>query len=173
VALLQEAIQRYLFESNIFETCSQESLVDSLPLLTNVFRTIATNEVASTIDRLQHIATVGDTWVGGKTRMYWLLRGMLRAQQIENVEGVLVDQIIENANVIIQQETSTADRITPIMVGSLIKGGTLLKVQQAKLQTPILAYDLNSDRVFVVDSWTLFTLRRQRESISRALKEAV
>lgn len=131
------------------------------------------NEVASTIDRLQHIATVGDTWVGGKTRMYWLLRGMLRARQIENVEGVLVDQIIENANGIILQETSTSERITPKMIGGLIKGGTLLKVQQAKLQTPILAYDLNSDRVFVVDSWTLFTLRRQRESISRALKEAV
>jgi hypothetical protein len=168
VSLLQDAAQEYLINLGIAETCSQQTLVDDTRSLREVYRKIAAELAADTTERFQQIAKIGEPWINNKTRMYWIIKAFLRDQQSTNVAGVLLDRLITSANALLQLETLTQEKITKPIASLLVKH-TLLSEQQKQFRTPIIAFDEERDRLFTVDSWTLFTLRRHREEIANAL----
>jgi hypothetical protein len=168
VSLLQDAAQEYLISLGVEETGVTVRTIDDVRSLTEVFRKIAAELAADTTERFRQIAKIGEPWINNKSRMHWIIKAFLRDQESTNVAGVSLDRLITNANNLLQLETMTTEAITKPVAALLVKH-TLLSEQQKQFRTPIVAYDEERDRLFTVDSWTLFTLRRHRSEIADAL----
>jgi hypothetical protein len=167
VSLLQDAAQEYLIGQGVKETCPTLRTIDDVRSLTEVFRNIAAELADDTTERFRKIATIGEPWIHNKSQMYWITKAFLRDQESTNVAGVSLDRLIASANNLLPLATLT-ETISKEVAALLVKH-TLLGEQQKQFRTPIIAYDEERDRLFVVDSWTLFTLRRHRTEIAEAL----
>jgi hypothetical protein len=169
VSLLQDVALAYLqTKLGIRETVTQQQHVGDMTKLTEAFDECANSLVNEAKLRFGEIAKIGSEWVNGRTRMYWLITAFLKIPEATHVNGVPIEQVIDAANRLLSQ-ARTREQLTAQVAGTLLKE-QLLRGQQNRFKTPIVAYDPDKNRLFIVDSWTLFTLRRRLSEIVVSLE---
>jgi hypothetical protein len=167
IGLLQRALRELLDGAEIDKKPGQDIVISDAKVVRNVYRDISTELLDGTIDKLNRISQIGDPWLAGKTRTYYILKAFIHDQESTRIEGVSLPRLFERTNKLIA--TTEPDRaLTDTAFGTLVKRD-LLAGQQSRIETPIIACDLEgysgTGRLSAVDSWFLITLRNHREEI--------
>lgn len=168
IGLLQRATNEYLVELGIKNKSRLNIHVTDLPRLTMVFDRIAEELLDETKKRFKTITSFGKPFMGRRTRMYWVLLAFLGEQGSLNVDGVEFKKLLAKSNEKLQADRIFEKIIDPKYLRNML-GDMLLEEQQKKFTTPLIDYDPLSERLIVIDGWTLFTLRRRREEILNAI----
>jgi hypothetical protein len=177
---LDEPVRKRLIEKaagniGLFQTALRD-LVSTKPAIegifadvgtvTGIYRQISTNLVEAMTDKLKRIADIGETWLAGKTRTYYILRTFVEDPESSRIEGVSLARLFDRMNRMIDQ-THGARPMNEQAFLTLVRRD-LLAGQQTRIETPIIAYDPDSHglgRMIVLDSWLLVTIRNHRDQI--------
>lgn len=124
------------------------------------YQSISSNILAGQLNRLRHIAEVGEAVADGKTRMYFILQSLIEEAEVTNRKGVCCEALYRRtADKILSKSGKTLSKAD---FGHRIKVD-LGNVQRTKIGSRIIDHDQGEDRLYVADSWLLMTLRQHRD----------
>jgi hypothetical protein len=164
IGLLQKGLREYLRKLQIGETVKNHIDISDAKLVREVYREISNDVVSEKSAQLRRIADIGDAWYQGKTRTYFIIKAFISDQESNRIAGVSLNRLISQTNELIERETAATMELVEQAIRTLVTRD-LLAGQQRLIFSPILAYDHLEDRVIPLDSWLLFTLRRDRQRI--------
>lgn len=125
-----------------------------------------TSQVTTDFGRLA--TEIGGAWLKDKTRMFWIVDTILECSGDEITSGIPYHALFARVN----KKASAAGkgkRISEREFGKAVKVD-LLAFQQDNMATPFIAYDTSADSVIILDSWTRFVLKMERDSVRRAVR---
>jgi hypothetical protein len=167
IGLLQRGLRELLDRSEVDQKHNQDVVISDPKIVRNIYRDISTELLDGTVDKLKRIAQIGEPWMAGKTRTYYILRAFLEDQESTRIDGVPLPRLFDRTNKLV----ASIDRdraINETAFGMLVKRD-LLAGQQSRIETPIIACDLEgysgAGRLSALDSWFLVTLRNHRTEI--------
>jgi hypothetical protein len=164
IGLLQRALLSLMRSMRIEQSPARAIRITDARAVREVYREIARELVVGKAGQLKRITEIGDNWLDGKTRTYFIVKAFVEDPESDKITGVPFDRLFKRTNELIRREVGGGEELSEQGASTLVRRDLLLG-QQRLILTPIIAYDSTEDRVVPLDSWLLFTLRHHRAEI--------
>jgi hypothetical protein len=164
VSLLQELTKKYLRACGVEQTCDHETSLSDTKKVEVVAGDLERDNERQVMANLRMIASIGTSFVAGRTRSYWILQAFLGAQEREIVNGMPSDDLFTKTNELLQSASKAGAPQLPKGEFSNLIRTTWLKEQRKAITSPILVYDHDTGALVISDSWTKFVLRSTKRS---------
>jgi len=167
VGLLQSAASLVLKRAGVNEGGRIVKRVGETDIVHKAIQELAIKMRDHVTSAFSVIAGIGQELARGRTQSYWLMRAFLLGVKAEIEDGMPIGTLVTNTNKLLKKSKQTA-RVEANAVAEFLKNGFLTE-QQARMQTPLLAFDEAAASLKVLDSWTLLALKHDRVAIRNAL----
>lgn len=169
VGLLQTFLREFLDSERVLERQKKQITVERYDKADTAVRGICRDLQDQVVNDFGLLATkIGDPWLDRKTRMSWIIDTILESPGKEISEGIPYKTLFRAVNKKLAKAKSRKE-LTSTDFGKLTKY-TMLDFQQTHMATPFVAYDASSDCIILLDAWTRFVLKMEREIVRQRVK---
>jgi hypothetical protein len=162
IALLQDLTKDYLQSQGVKERCQPWRTISGVDGVAEVASRREDKEFGDVVKRLRPITVIGNSYVDGRSRSYWMLYAFLTGEHSDIVSGMDQDKLFELTCQLSRNRAAECRETVPPFTMSEFMG--LLRhhwhSEQIKSNaTPVLAYHEVNRRLIIVDAYTKFVLR--------------
>jgi hypothetical protein len=169
IGLMQTFLKKFLEAEGVTErsnvTCEMTNFSRADTVARNECKKM-TSQVTTDFGRLA--TEIGGPWLNEKTRMFWIIDTILECTGDEITNGIPNHALFGRVNKKVNG-LARGKKISEREFGKLVKVD-LLAFQQDKMATPFIAYDTSVDSIIILDSWTRFVLKMERDVVRRGVR---
>lgn len=171
VGLLQKLCYRYLESEGVTSSERELRRLSAVRSVAHASSLIGEEERDALAGRLRQVADTGNSFAGGKSRAYWILRAYLRTGKRDIMDGIALKQFENLTNQVLQSNGHRVC-IEPASFTSLVRNQLPNRMQQL-LGDPLFVCQKTDNVIRIVDKFAAHAILHHDEYIAKKMQPSL